>query len=356
MRLERRYSKVETEDIYMAVKKWYELSDEEKEWYVIRKLCREDKLYRQFDRYCKDLEEYYKLPPIDNKEWRVWGEFLVHADSEEELERVKNYGGSSVRGYLRRSGFDLDKIEKNYSVYVEVLPELRKKEEWVLFFIGEISNYQTKVSFGKAVVRDIDVNKIMQKVVVARFQTIGDKRLPAEDPVYGFLVQYVAPNGKSARREYNEVKVKDVIWRIRHDRKLKEEKEVTDRVKGEEKDRRRGVERERIQNEARFKRKADDKERRVKREKTQDAERIKREEEYERKKVKEKERSKLTKSMRYDVIKRDSFKCVLCGRGGSDGVTLEVDHIIPVSRGGRTEMSNLRTLCRDCNRGKGAKY
>ncbi len=38
------------------------------------------------------------------------------------------------------------------------------------------------------------------------------------------------------------------------------------------------------------------------------------------------------------------------------GVKLHVDHIKPVSRGGKSVMSNLQTLCEDCNCGKGNKY
>lgn len=68
------------------------------------------------------------------------------------------------------------------------------------------------------------------------------------------------------------------------------------------------------------------------------------------------ERAAMTESLRYDVMKRDGFKCVLCGATAQDGVKLHVDHIFPVSLGGKTEMSNLRTLCDRCNLGKGAKY
>ena len=67
------------------------------------------------------------------------------------------------------------------------------------------------------------------------------------------------------------------------------------------------------------------------------------------------ERSKVTPSLRYDVLKRDNFRCQLCGKSGKD-ILLEVDHILPISKGGKTEWSNLRTLCKECNRGKGAKY
>lgn len=68
------------------------------------------------------------------------------------------------------------------------------------------------------------------------------------------------------------------------------------------------------------------------------------------------ERSRMTDSMRYDVLKRDGFKCVICGRGAQDGVKLHVDHIKPIAKGGKTEMSNLQTLCETCNWGKSDKY
>lgn len=67
------------------------------------------------------------------------------------------------------------------------------------------------------------------------------------------------------------------------------------------------------------------------------------------------ERSKMSESMRYDVLKRDGFRCQICGATSKDGVNLQVDHIIPVSKGGKTEMSNLQTLCSRCNIGKSNK-
>lgn len=69
-----------------------------------------------------------------------------------------------------------------------------------------------------------------------------------------------------------------------------------------------------------------------------------------------KERAKMTQSLRYDILKRDHFRCQICGRSASDDVTLEVDHIIPISKGGKTVPDNLRTLCKDCNRGKRNKF
>ena len=65
-------------------------------------------------------------------------------------------------------------------------------------------------------------------------------------------------------------------------------------------------------------------------------------------------RKPLSKSVRFEVFKRDSFTCQYCGRSAPE-VVLEVDHIIPVSKGGTDELLNLVTSCRDCNRGKSAK-
>jgi hypothetical protein len=59
---------------------------------------------------------------------------------------------------------------------------------------------------------------------------------------------------------------------------------------------------------------------------------------------------------RFDIFKRDGYKCQICGRSPSeDGVKIEVDHKIPRSKGGSSSPSNLWTLCFDCNRSKRAK-
>lgn len=63
-------------------------------------------------------------------------------------------------------------------------------------------------------------------------------------------------------------------------------------------------------------------------------------------------RKPLSKKIRYEVLKRDSFTCQYCGQMAPE-VILEVDHIIPVAEGGDDEIFNLITSCRDCNRGKG---
>lgn len=65
------------------------------------------------------------------------------------------------------------------------------------------------------------------------------------------------------------------------------------------------------------------------------------------------ERIPLTQSQRFEILRRDKFTCRYCGRKSPE-VTLEVDHIYPVSKGGTNDPSNLTTSCYDCNRGKGA--
>jgi len=68
-----------------------------------------------------------------------------------------------------------------------------------------------------------------------------------------------------------------------------------------------------------------------------------------------KERSKMTNTLRYKILNRDNNRCQVCGSTQSDGVKLQVDHIIPVSKGGKTEENNLQTLCDRCNSGKSDK-
>lgn len=66
------------------------------------------------------------------------------------------------------------------------------------------------------------------------------------------------------------------------------------------------------------------------------------------------DRKALSKSIRFEVFKRDYFKCQYCGRTVPE-VVLEVDHIVPVAEGGTNDIHNLITSCRDCNRGKGKR-
>lgn len=57
------------------------------------------------------------------------------------------------------------------------------------------------------------------------------------------------------------------------------------------------------------------------------------------------ERGKVTNKMRFFVYDRDGNKCVKCG----SRYNLEVDHIYPISKGGKSTPDNLQTLCHDCN-------
>lgn len=65
-------------------------------------------------------------------------------------------------------------------------------------------------------------------------------------------------------------------------------------------------------------------------------------------------RAGITKKVRFEVFKRDSFKCQYCGKSAPD-VILHVDHINPVSKGGDNDIMNLITACEDCNQGKKAR-
>jgi hypothetical protein len=67
-------------------------------------------------------------------------------------------------------------------------------------------------------------------------------------------------------------------------------------------------------------------------------------------------REYISPRMRFDVLQRDGFRCRYCGRSSQgDGVRLEVDHLVPVSRGGPTTPDNLVTACFHCNRSKHAR-
>ncbi len=60
--------------------------------------------------------------------------------------------------------------------------------------------------------------------------------------------------------------------------------------------------------------------------------------------------------LRYQVLQRDRYTCCSCGESPASkiGVELQVDHVMPWSRGGETTLANLQTLCSRCNLGKGA--
>jgi hypothetical protein len=64
-------------------------------------------------------------------------------------------------------------------------------------------------------------------------------------------------------------------------------------------------------------------------------------------------RPSLGKKLRFEVFKRDKFRCRYCGRRPPD-VILVIDIIHPVAEGGPSDILNLATSCVDCNAGKGA--
>lgn len=63
------------------------------------------------------------------------------------------------------------------------------------------------------------------------------------------------------------------------------------------------------------------------------------------------ERAKVSNELRQEIFERDGYTCVNCG--STEKELLEIDHIKPISKGGKTEPSNLQTLCHDCNIRKG---
>lgn len=69
--------------------------------------------------------------------------------------------------------------------------------------------------------------------------------------------------------------------------------------------------------------------------------------------IKPEDRRDPTKGLRFKVFLRDQFRCRICGRDQStDGCKMHVDHIVAYSKGGKTILDNLQTLCQDCNIGK----
>ncbi|WP_439582432.1 homing endonuclease associated repeat-containing protein [Dyadobacter bucti] len=71
-------------------------------------------------------------------------------------------------------------------------------------------------------------------------------------------------------------------------------------------------------------------------------------------KKKEEDKRDPSVKLRYQVLKRDNFSCVQCGASPAKGYLgeLHIDHIKAWSKGGKTEIINLQTLCVQCNLGK----
>jgi len=75
-------------------------------------------------------------------------------------------------------------------------------------------------------------------------------------------------------------------------------------------------------------------------------------------KIQPEDRRDLSIGLRFKVLQRDRFKCVLCGDhpARNTDCILHVDHVIPWSKGGKTREDNLRTLCATCNVGRGNRF
>jgi hypothetical protein len=66
-------------------------------------------------------------------------------------------------------------------------------------------------------------------------------------------------------------------------------------------------------------------------------------------------RGNISLELRDTLLREANYACIECGARATDGATLEVDHIVPFSRGGSDECENLQILCATCNRKKGSK-
>lgn len=61
------------------------------------------------------------------------------------------------------------------------------------------------------------------------------------------------------------------------------------------------------------------------------------------------QRKLMTPELRNKIKERDNYTCQICGKYMPDEVGLHIDHIIPISKGGKTVEQNLQVLCDKCN-------
>lgn len=66
------------------------------------------------------------------------------------------------------------------------------------------------------------------------------------------------------------------------------------------------------------------------------------------------ERAKVSNKMRFSIYARDGYRCRMCHRRYNTEY-LEIDHIYPISKGGKSTYENLQTLCKKCNKEKSNK-
>ena len=67
------------------------------------------------------------------------------------------------------------------------------------------------------------------------------------------------------------------------------------------------------------------------------------------------ERGRVSNRMSFSIYERDGYTCQLCGKT-YDTDNLEIDHIKPIAKGGKSTYDNLQTLCKRCNKNKGDNY
>jgi hypothetical protein len=65
--------------------------------------------------------------------------------------------------------------------------------------------------------------------------------------------------------------------------------------------------------------------------------------------IQNKDLEDFSEAQKQEIIKRDNFRCVICGRGTKNGVELQVDHIKPKDQGGKATIENGETLCAQHN-------
>ena len=65
--------------------------------------------------------------------------------------------------------------------------------------------------------------------------------------------------------------------------------------------------------------------------------------------VRQRELEDFTAAQKETILKRDGYKCVICGRGKKEGVDLHIDHIKPKDFGGEATIENGQTLCSQHN-------
>ena len=67
------------------------------------------------------------------------------------------------------------------------------------------------------------------------------------------------------------------------------------------------------------------------------------------------QRRLMTPELKKKIMIRDNYTCQKCGKYMPDEVGLHIDHIIPISKGGKSVPSNLQVLCSKCNGKKSNK-